>query len=81
MTFDKNDPRLTAFVLAELDDREEAEIESLCEENPGRAEIRRDFGQNLVTWSRKRVYCIRQQPTNPTPLRRRCFLKAFCGRA
>jgi len=34
MSFDANDPRLTAYALDELDDAERAEVEKLLEQSP-----------------------------------------------
>ncbi len=43
MTFDPNDPRLTAYVLGELDPAECTEIEAMLETSAeGRQAVRRD---------------------------------------
>ena len=35
MTFDPNDPRLTAYVLGELEPAERAEVEAMLNDSPG----------------------------------------------
>ena len=48
MTFDPNDPRLTAYLLGELDPADRAEIESMLEDSPEGRQAARGVDEFLM---------------------------------